>query len=180
MAFGKKQEPGAVKQKSRMGLLLLALLILMTVATAFLGWRYFASSRSPAAAVQAQQKASGTPEAASGGKGNQKGDGGGNGIINFEPFLVNLADTGAYRYLRVTIRVAVTNKEKAEHIATTDVSVSKIRDSILNTLSSKVADEIITPEGKVKLKTEIKEDLNSFLPDKPVVDIFFTEFVVQL
>ena len=115
------------------------------------------------------------------GKSAGTGDNGTNGaIVNFEPFLVNLADRDAFRYLRVTIRLQVLNKTAAERIASTDVFSSQIRDTVLGTLATKVSDEIITPEGKDQLKREITEKLNAFLPGKPVKAVFFTDFVVQL
>src|SRR5262249_8750064 len=99
--------------------------------------------------------------------------------INFEPFLVNLADKDASRYLRTTIRVVVTNKETAEKITSGDVLVSKIRDSILNILCSKLSTEIVTAEGKDKFKKEVPERLNTFITEEPAQDVFFTDFVVQ-
>ena len=101
-------------------------------------------------------------------------------ILNFEPFLVNLADRDAFRYLRVTIRLQATSKAAAERVATTEVFSSQIRDTILGILATKTSDEIITPEGKDLLKAEIAEKLNVFLPNKAVKAVFFTEFVVQL
>jgi flagellar FliL protein len=172
------------KQKSKLKLLLIGLFIVVAGAAGFFGWRYFGGSPAkPSAAEQAEPALSETSESETDhdGKSAEDGDTGTNGaIVNFEPFLVNLADRDAFRYLRVTIRLQVLNKTAAAKIASTDVFSSQIRDTVLGTLATKVSDEIITPEGKDKLKREIADKLNTFLPGKPVKAVFFTDFVVQL
>jgi flagellar FliL protein len=157
------------------------ILTLTTAIAGFFTWQYFAEATNVDAAEGEAPAAEETAETGSHGEISEAhGAANENAIINFEPFLVNLADTDAVRYLRVTIRVAVTNKQKAESIALTEVMMSRTRDAILDILSSKASTEIISTQGKEHLKAEIKERLNSFLPDSPVLDVFFTDFVVQL
>jgi flagellar FliL protein len=100
--------------------------------------------------------------------------------LTLEPFLVNLADKDTSRYLKTTIQVLVPSKEVVEKITLAGVYVPKMRDAVLSILTTKVADDVITPEGKQKLKKEIIEKLNEFLPEKAATDVFFTDFVVQL
>ncbi len=180
------QAPPAPK-KSKLGSMLIVLLILTAGAAGFFGWQYFKGLKAKASA---QAESSGeTEEANEHSKAkNERGKGSKSGhkeasegvTINFEPFLVNLADKDASRYLRATIRVVVANKEIAEKITTGEVLISKIRDSILNILCTKISTDIVTAEGKEKLKKEILERLNSFIPEEPAQDVFFTDFVVQL
>jgi flagellar protein FliL len=175
-----------VAKRSKLGLILIAAVILTGGAAGFFGWQYF---RGLKANASAQAESGETEQANEHSKPkNEKGNSlksvrkeVSEGVtINFEPFLVNLADKDASRYLRTTIRVVVTNKETAEKITSGEVLVSKIRDSILNILCSKLSTEIVTADGKEKLKKEILERLNSFIPEKPAQDVFFTDFVVQL
>jgi flagellar FliL protein len=176
------KEPAATGKKSKLKLMLILGLAVTAAAGGFFGWRYFSSPATSAGAAEegAHEGEETVDDSGHGGSSAGHGEVGGNAIINFEPFLVNLADTEAFRYLRVTIRVVVTNKQKAESIALTEVLMSKTRDAVLDILASKASTEIITTEGKELLKAEIKDRLNSFLPDKPVLEVFFTDFVVQL
>jgi flagellar basal body-associated protein FliL len=56
-----------------------------------------------------------------------------------------------------------------------------IKDVILRILSSKKPEEVLTSEGKEKLKEELIEGINEAigLEEEPVVNIYFTEFMVQ-
>src|SRR5438046_2510607 len=36
------------------------------------------------------------------------------GIVSFEPFVVNLADTGGQHFLRINVRLIVSNEEEAK------------------------------------------------------------------
>jgi flagellar FliL protein len=56
-----------------------------------------------------------------------------------------------------------------------------IRDSIIRVLSSKRASEILTSEGKERLKEELVEAINeaSGLEEPAIVAVYFTEFLIQ-
>ncbi len=56
-----------------------------------------------------------------------------------------------------------------------------IKDAIIRVLASKKASELLTTEGKEKLKEELIEGINeaSGLEEGPVVAIYFTEFIIQ-
>jgi flagellar FliL protein len=49
----------------------------------------------------------------------------------------------------------------------------------LTVLGKSSTSELLTPEGKEKLKKELLAAIDERLPDLEVVDIFFTEFLVQ-
>jgi flagellar FliL protein len=173
----------APAKKSKLKLLLILLLIAVIGAGGFFGWRYFSPAPALAAAEgEASNEEASAEESGSAARGEHgEGERGAQStVLNFEPFLVNLADKEISRYLRVTIRLQITSKQAAEKIASADVLTSQMRDSILGILSSRNSEQINTPEGKTQLKNEIAEKLNAFLPGKPVKAVFFTDFVVQL
>jgi flagellar FliL protein len=183
MAKPDEKEPEAAKPKSKLKLIIIALVAVLVLAGGLFAGRYFFASRRSVRAAEETKDARVARDGRTAGEGHdddKAAHGNESGIINFEPFLVNLADQDGFRYLRVTMRVAVTSRMKADQIGSTDTVVSKMRDVILNILATKTSNEIITSPGKQKLKAEIKESLNSFLPEKPVMDIYFTDFVVQL
>lgn len=97
-------------------------------------------------------------------------------IFSLETFIVNLADKGGNRYLRVTMDLELTNPEVAAEISK---RLPQIRDSILMTLPSKRFDDISSVDGKVALRDEILEKLNSILTLGKITNIYFKEFVVQ-
>ena len=97
-------------------------------------------------------------------------------IFPMETFIVNLADEGGKRYLRVTMDL-----ELAQGTAEDDLKkrLPQMRDSILMVLPSKRFDEIRTVEGKTSLRNEIIANLNGLLGQERITSIYFTEFVVQ-
>jgi flagellar basal body-associated protein FliL len=53
------------------------------------------------------------------------------------------------------------------------------RDAIVNTLSGQTSDHLATAEGKVKLREELKEQVSAALHEIEVVDVLFSDFVIQ-
>ena len=91
-------------------------------------------------------------------------------------FLVNLADTGGKRYLKVTIQFELSNAKVGAELSRRTVEV---RDKIIMLLSSKEYEEIGNPTGKMTLKKELINQMNRFLQDGQVKEIYFSEFLVQ-
>lgn len=101
------------------------------------------------------------------------------GVLALDPFLVNLADTEAPRFLRATISLAIADKAKAGHLAEDDVSKARVRSAILELLTTQKSSELVTPEGKATLKKAIVGQTSRILAEAKVVDVLFSEFVVQ-
>jgi flagellar FliL protein len=97
-------------------------------------------------------------------------------IFSLETFIVNLADEGGKRYLRVTMDLELSDGVSAEDVGN---RLPQVRDGILMILPSKHFEDIRTVEGKTSLRNEIIDRLNSIFGRETVSNIFFTEFVVQ-
>jgi flagellar FliL protein len=97
-------------------------------------------------------------------------------LYSLDTFIVNLADAGRNRYLRVTMDLELA---ASTDDGTLSERLPQVRDSILMILPSKQFDEIASMEGKIALRDEIMEKLNSLFAKTVVTNIFFTEFVVQ-
>jgi flagellar protein FliL len=97
-------------------------------------------------------------------------------LFSLDTFIVNLADEGRSRYLRVTMDLELANSADTGKL---NERLSQVRDSILMILPSKRFDDIASMEGKIALRDEIIAKLNSLYANKVVTNIFFTEFVVQ-
>lgn len=97
-------------------------------------------------------------------------------LYSLDTFIVNLADAGRSRYLRVTMDLELANSSDAGKLTE---RLPQIRDSILMILPAKQFDDIASMEGKMALRDEILAKLNSLFGNNVVTNIFFTEFVVQ-
>ena len=97
-------------------------------------------------------------------------------IYALETFIVNLADQGGKRYLRVSIDLELGNPELEVELIK---RLPQVRDSILMILPSKRFDDISSMDGKIALREEILETLNGFLTQGQITRIYFKEFVVQ-
>jgi flagellar FliL protein len=98
--------------------------------------------------------------------------------MDLEPFLVNLADKEEIRFVKATFKLGLPddNSESAKE----GVVTASLRDSIISLLSSKTAEQILSPEGKDKLREEIRNRINSLAPKLKVQEVFIVDFVVQL
>jgi flagellar protein FliL len=106
-------------------------------------------------------------------------------VIPLEAFTVNLADHEEGRFLRATLALGVEGqlpmiaRGENKPVETGQVSMATIRDSIITVLAQCTSDELLTPEGKAKLKANLIGSLNRDVPELRVRDVFFTEFLVQ-
>lgn len=101
------------------------------------------------------------------------------GLVSFEPFIVNLADTGGRRFLRINVRLLVPEEEEAKEIEEHKVTLERLRASILELLSSQTSEQIASLEGKTALKHQIAEHAKPILEPIEVADVLFSDFVVQ-
>lgn len=102
------------------------------------------------------------------------------GALPLDPFVVNLADKDSPRYLRIKISLLVDNKEKIGELTENQALILKIRDVILQMLTTKSSGDLVHEEGKTKLRADIVEKLQEFFAEPKLIDVMFTEFVIQL
>jgi len=105
-------------------------------------------------------------------------------LLSLDPLLVNLADEGASTYLRVSLTLqvadAATKKDpSAKGDKSGDDAMASVRDTALTVLGRQTAEGLLAPDGKERLKAELKKALNEQNADLKVSKIFFTEFLVQ-
>jgi flagellar FliL protein len=97
-------------------------------------------------------------------------------IFSLKTFIVNLADKGGNRYLRVTMDLELGSPELESEI---EKRLPQVRDGILMILPTKRFEDISTVQGKIALRDEVLETLNGFLAQGKIINIYFKEFVVQ-
>lgn len=156
------------KKKSKFKLILISLIVVFLVVAGFLAYLFLFSNN---AAIQTETALPTDAQTAPAAKGSSIGP-----LYSFDTFIVNLADPGGIRYLKVSMQAEVDSNKVIEEIEKRN---PQVRDLILTVLSSKTYAEVSTPQGKIALKQEIIRRLNLILTTGTVRNIFFTEFVSQ-
>jgi flagellar FliL protein len=100
-------------------------------------------------------------------------------IVHLENFIVNLADTDRDAYLKVGIDLGVRNTLKPDKDGKTNIPTPEIRDAILSVLTIYHSADLLTPEGKTKLKQNLVEVLDKKVPALGVREVYFSDFLVQ-
>jgi flagellar FliL protein len=102
------------------------------------------------------------------------------GALALEPFVVNLADADAARYLRIKVSLMVDDKHAIKELTENLALQMKVRDVVLQMLTVKTSSELMDEEGKKKLREEIHAKIAAYFRKPKLVDVMFTEFVIQL
>jgi flagellar FliL protein len=97
-------------------------------------------------------------------------------IHPLDTFIVNLADEGGARYLRVTMNLELKDEDA---VGLVEERLPLVRNGVLMLVPAKKYADISTVEGKDVLREELVAKLNSFLKPDSVTNIYFTEFVIQ-
>jgi flagellar FliL protein len=97
-------------------------------------------------------------------------------VYPMDPFLVNLADPGRSRFLKIVVQLELDADPVSAEL---DALKPKVRDALLTLLSSKGSADLVTVADKERLRNEILHRLNAFLTVGRVIEVYFTEFVVQ-
>lgn len=96
-----------------------------------------------------------------------------------EPFVVNLSGGPTAPMLQLEMQA-----ELYDEAAKTNFKayMPKIRSAVILLLSSKSEEEVASPEGKVKLRAQIKRIMNESMDaaeEEPVESVLFTSFIIQ-
>ncbi|MCM0754087.1 flagellar basal body-associated FliL family protein [Desulfovibrio aminophilus] len=161
------------KPKKKKGLIkwiILAVLLLALGGGGFVAYKMFLAKppADPAQAEQAQPEGHGKE-----GKDAKPAEG---QVVSLPVFLVNLADPLGRRYLKLAMDVEVKDEAAKAEIAKNE---AKIKDALLLLLSSKTYQELSTLDAKIQLKQDIVQRLNLILGNGKVIQVYFTEMVIQ-
>jgi len=99
--------------------------------------------------------------------------------VKLDEQTVNLADTREAHYLKTTVDLRVSGTEPIETF--TQQWNSVVLDGIIEILSARNYNSLLSLEGKRSLKQELRDYLNARLKDSgwSIKDIYFTEFVME-
>jgi flagellar FliL protein len=97
-------------------------------------------------------------------------------LYSLGTLIVNLADEGGKRYLRVSIELELESAEMTEEV---ERRLPQVRDSILMILPTKTFADINTTPGKIAVRDELLVAMNGIVTSGEIRNLYFTEFVVQ-
>lgn len=97
-------------------------------------------------------------------------------LVDIDPFTVNLLSNNGRRYLKVHLELEVYDSDVVLEL---ERKTPVIRDVIIRILSSQSIQDISTLKGKDKLKKILLDNLNRYLNEGHIIDLYYTEFVMQ-
>lgn len=160
-----EQEP---KKKSKLKWIVLILVLLMLGGGGFAAWHFFLADMMAAREESTQQKATqAATEKASGLQGQ---------VVALPVFRVNLADPLGKRFIKLMVEVEASSPEAANEL---QAYQAPIRDAVILLLSSKSYADLASVESKMVLKGEIGDRINQILGGPKVLQVFFTDMVIQ-
>lgn len=176
MAKEEKDQGGAEvqegkKKKGKSFLLILLALFVLVLAGAGAGAYFFflsAPSDEKLAAEIAQDEAKKTAQAAHARPIGVN--------LDLDPFIVNLADPRVKHFLKASVTL-----ELADESAKADLEkrIANVRNDILLLMSSKTIEEVMTLEGKIRLRDEIGARVGRIVGPDRLLNVYFSQFVVQ-
>jgi flagellar FliL protein len=107
--------------------------------------------------------------------------------------VVNLADPGGFRYLKVEIVLSLTGEDldasglageklvEEQHKLENDLAAVKpeIQDILTTVLTSKTVADVSTADGKAAVKVELMTRLAPLFHELEIADIYFAQFLIQ-
>jgi flagellar basal body-associated protein FliL len=97
-------------------------------------------------------------------------------LVAMDEILVNVAETGGRRFFRTALALEMTDPS-AEVRAVERMPV--LRGKVIDLLSRKRMEELVTPSARDDLRVELMHALNAEVGSGNLRDVHFTEFLVQ-
>ncbi|WP_303723017.1 flagellar basal body-associated protein FliL [Malonomonas rubra] len=97
-------------------------------------------------------------------------------MVNIDTFIVNIIDDEESRYLKAAITLEMNTPTAAAEVSE---RMPQIKDAILLLVGNKTFPELQDLQGKIQLRAELINRINSVLANGKVKRIYFTDFVVQ-
>jgi flagellar basal body-associated protein FliL len=97
-------------------------------------------------------------------------------LVEFESLVVNLADSGAGHYLKITFQLELRSDEVAEHVETHMVPY---RDRVLAYLGALSVEAVSGAEGGLALRENLLALAREVFGRRAIRAIYFTELLVQ-
>jgi len=97
-------------------------------------------------------------------------------MVELEPFLVNLDEPGASRYLKAMIQLELSDPKAADEVKQRLVP---LKDMIITYLSSLNYSQTQGVVNKEIIRTSLVKQINKVMTTGQVTNLYFTDFVIQ-
>lgn len=97
-------------------------------------------------------------------------------ILMLDDITVNLQSAKRTRFLRLKIGLEL---EDPAVQAEVEQRTPEIRDIVIGSISGLDVGQLITVEGKERLKRDLKKRINGTLQEGSLINVYFSDFVVQ-
>jgi len=180
---GKEEAPppkakGLPPMMVKIAVLLGVLVVLLGAAVAVVTFVIAPKLRAQAPAA-AETTGAGHEEAGdkAGHKGDQKGGKHEHGeILELGDVVVNPANTGGRRYLKVSVSLEVKDAKVAKAV---EHRAAPIKDLLVRNLSARTLDELTDPTTKEEMREQLVEQVGEMFDEGSIINLYFTEYVVQ-
>ena len=82
----------------------------------------------------------------------------------------------AGKFVRVEVRLKMSDDDMVDELKFKNIV---LRDAVIEEMSLKRFSEISGAEGKLNLKNNIKDRINTIVSDGEIEDVYFTQFIIQ-
>lgn len=179
-------ETTAEAKPKKKGKLPLIIILVVLLAAGGGGYYFFvmraasakAAAKAKKAAKAADEEASADEEAEAD-KGNKSDGANVKQVVELQPFIVNLADKENTRYLRMTVSLGMGGEGEEESKPDT-LMTTRARDAMIAVLTSKSSNDIISAEGKMKLREELLKAARKVVKEPRIEAIYITDFIIQM
>jgi flagellar FliL protein len=97
-------------------------------------------------------------------------------VVKLDPFTTNLNSSGGRAFIKLTMSFEM---DSAEGVNQVNAKMDDIRDTIITLLMGVSADDISTPDGILRLKTQIQSRVNNLLTDYKIRKVNITDIAIQ-
>ncbi len=97
-------------------------------------------------------------------------------IMMFEDITVNVTANRGSKFLRLKMGVEYEDPKTEAELAE---RTPEIRDLVISAISGRSAEQLISAEGKKQLKDELKNRIDTTVQEGGVMNVYFSEFVIQ-
>lgn len=101
-------------------------------------------------------------------------------VFQLQSFVVNLADPDHSAFLRIGIALGLDKPlPAADSSEKNSPYTPQIRDAVISVLSTWKSEDLLEPDGRMKLKKQLLQVLQQRIPELGVRDIYFTDYLIQ-
>lgn len=97
-------------------------------------------------------------------------------VVEVGDFVMNIISEYEPRYARLSLALALDQPATREEV---NKRMAQIRDTVILLINNKTFEELQDQQGKLQVKAELKNAINTLLTSGQVNEVYLTDFVVQ-